>query len=585
MAQYAIRQQFAHGRRHLDELEAAFDPHESWPQSENDDDDDDELEKFKYRKRMCWCLVRLKNALKNYAGFSDEENAYMSSLQWDEVEGNFDIKFPRDEPLTYPVPVMGPLKGESPMKPFGRAWEILKYFSSVQGSRWSTRFGTAACQALMGCLGTIPRATSTEKCSGQAEENEIWIPESSLIMTYDPRVCSSAAMFWDLLRTSLNCQKLGTDLRKVVYVTYTTAGAEEGRLFSMDPWKTKWTDMKAKFNDPSNTEFLVGVKLRARSEDEMDHSILESDEVLPGLLPPMLSDSLPGSPEPEDDKEDEGLEASLPLMKRVSKDTSARAKPKVFSTKAEQLRYYDGHDVGTWKGRMNWQISTIESMPSVVRPVSRKDGVDDQFISPEAAKDLHQAHQAAHHSAEGELGTSSTRKDHILLQNAFGGTPARAGPPFDICLDLLLCEHVSGTDRYRCKLLGPSTKCDFFVYQINGAIGLLIKLLGAIDPAVLLKWASIPVDSAEAVKVKNAAAKLQHLRLHAAICADLTGFGKTKLILLTSLLYSFLADTNRPTLLLVPSALISQWTTEIETNWSYFRPILSYGEVLVNSQP
>jgi len=269
---------------------------------------------------MCWCLVHLKNALKDYAGFSDEENAYMSSLQWDEVEGNFDIKFPRDEPLTYPVPVMGPLKGESPMEPFGRAWEILKYFSSVQGSRWRTRFGTAAC---------MPKA----------------------------------------------------------------------------------------------------------------------------------------------------------------------------------------------------QIVTQINLPKWMRTT------------------------------------------------------------FDICLDLLLCEHVSGTDRYRCKLLGPSTKCDFFAYQINGAIGLLIKLLGAIDPAVLLKWASIPVDSAEAIKVKNAAAKLQHLRLHAAICADLTGFGKTKLILLTSLVYSVLADTNRPTLLLVPSALISQWTTEIETNWSYFRPILSYGEVLVNSQP
>jgi hypothetical protein len=30
------------------------------------------------------------------------------------------------------------------MEPFGRGWEILKYFHSVQGSRWSTRFATVA---------------------------------------------------------------------------------------------------------------------------------------------------------------------------------------------------------------------------------------------------------------------------------------------------------------------------------------------------------------------------------------------------------------------------------------------------------
>jgi hypothetical protein len=51
--------------------------------------------------------------------------------------------------------------------------------------------------------------------------------------------------------------------------------------------------MKAKFNDPDNTNFLVDVKLCERSEDQMDHSILESDEVLPGLIPPILTDSIP----------------------------------------------------------------------------------------------------------------------------------------------------------------------------------------------------------------------------------------------------------------------------------------------------
>jgi hypothetical protein len=71
----------------------------------------------------------------------------------------------------------------------------------------------------------------------KAEEDGIWIPDCSLIMSHDPRVCTSARMFRDLIRGSLNCQKLGLNLRKMD-ITYTAAGAEEGRLLHMDLWKT-----------------------------------------------------------------------------------------------------------------------------------------------------------------------------------------------------------------------------------------------------------------------------------------------------------------------------------------------------------
>lgn len=63
----------------------------------------------------------------------------------------------------------------------------------------------------------------------KAEEEVTWTPPFSLILSHDPRICTSVRMFRDLLRGSLNCQKLGVDLRKVD-VSYTTAGAEEGRV-------------------------------------------------------------------------------------------------------------------------------------------------------------------------------------------------------------------------------------------------------------------------------------------------------------------------------------------------------------------
>ncbi|KAJ6178191.1 hypothetical protein N7519_008652 [Penicillium mononematosum] len=42
--------------------------------------------------------------------------------------------------------------------------------------------------------------------------------------------------------------------------------------------------------------------------------------------------------------------------------------------------YYGGHDVETEHGRWKWQITTIESMMSVIQPVSRKDGVDEALF-------------------------------------------------------------------------------------------------------------------------------------------------------------------------------------------------------------
>jgi len=37
----------------------------------------------------------------------------------------------------------------------------------------------------------------------------------------------------------------------------------------------------------------------------------------------------------------------LLLMKKISRDTSAQARPKVFNTKAKQMACYDGNDVDT----------------------------------------------------------------------------------------------------------------------------------------------------------------------------------------------------------------------------------------------
>jgi hypothetical protein len=69
--------------------------------------------------RIAWGLVHLKLELEVYAKMSAEDNRDVTVLQWKAIGHKFDIELPTDEPLSYSVPVMSPLKAESNMEPYG----------------------------------------------------------------------------------------------------------------------------------------------------------------------------------------------------------------------------------------------------------------------------------------------------------------------------------------------------------------------------------------------------------------------------------------------------------------------------------
>ncbi|KAJ5574154.1 SNF2-like protein [Penicillium hispanicum] len=118
------------------------------------------------------------------------------------------------------------------------------------------------------------------------------------------------------------------------------------------------------------------------------------------------------------------------------------------------------------------------------------------------------------------------------------------------------------------------------MYQITGAVGLALKLIGKIPAKPLLELAGLSAESVEGQRVSRAADRLEDLRIHGAILADETGFGKTKQCLLAALLYAVIAiePECRPTLLLVPPGLISQWLDEIKEFWPFFTQVLSHGD-------
>jgi SNF2 family DNA or RNA helicase len=167
------------------------------------------------------------------------------------------------------------------------------------------------------------------------------------------------------------------------------------------------------------------------------------------------------------------------------------------------------------------------------------------------------------------------------MHSAFSGTKAQAGPPVDLCLQLLDCMTLP-SGMVRSSILKNVTDSDFYPYQVSGSVGVILKLYGHIDTEKLLK-ATCFVDDPRAEKIREAGEKLRDICIHGCFLADDVGFGKTKQLLLAAFIHSQLANEAsgseilyKPILLIVPPALVNQWLKELRDHWPYFDIIISY---------
>ncbi|KAJ5529629.1 SNF2-like protein [Penicillium freii] len=239
------------------------------------------------------------------------------------------------------------------------------------------------------------------------------------------------------------------------------------------------------------------------------------------------------------------------------------------------------HSIDDPKSLIAWRIGAIQEIsPKYDHGISTDRLPSSSTATAEERKALQQAEQDAHHAAEAEIQLKAD-EDYYILQSAFSASNSRCGPCLDLCLDLLLCEKRD--DKYRPMLIEKFTSCEFFDYQITGAIGLVLKLFGGIDAKLLLSATGLNPQDPRAERVSSAAEKLRDLQIYGAMIADGTGFGKTKQCLLAALLFSFLTTENKPALLITPTSVIYQWLTEIQTHWlGGLHPILSYGRFSVD---
>ncbi|RDW62917.1 uncharacterized protein DSM5745_10028 [Aspergillus mulundensis] len=432
-----------------------------------------------------------------------------------------------------------------------------------------------------------------------ARENNITLPDLKMRFKQDPRLFKSTFAFKDSIRRMYNCQEIGMNI-KTLELSYRFIEHE----VDVDLMRAEWRKVLEIFNGEQNSNFIVHVVFQPTAGPGAN--IFESFEVPPPLRSwfdtQKLDVRLNKRPIAERKRR---LKRFLKNSRRnLESEIGNAPEPKRFSSKKYLLRYYSNFDVRKEEERRDWQKDLLANLSCNAQAA--------QVTLDKLPVDLNNAEKISVSTTQGEFhrraveeepsnmkvdspcnnersmlisfvkDTSLTEAEYIVLQKAFSGTDNRSGPPVDICLQLLMATE-QDHGLYKSEMLAKFTNSQFYHYQISGAVGIILKLYGHIDPQVLLESTNC-LDHPRAEEVREAAAVLNSVCLHGAILADETGFGKTKQSLLAAVLHTFLYNErdrrgnkcHRPILLTVPPTLISQWLAEIRTHWPWFFPILSY---------
>ncbi|KAL3464256.1 hypothetical protein BJX64DRAFT_286678 [Aspergillus heterothallicus] len=417
-----------------------------------------------------------------------------------------------------------------------------------------------------------------------ASEKGINIPSQNMRFIQDPRLVTSIFAFKDSIRRMYNCQDIGMDIESLRLQHSSPYGEVESDILT-HPWDETLDIFKDLY-------LPCYVSVVFTPVDEPEESIYESFEAPPELR---TFFDLQGSNVKLN---------SFRIGKRTAKfskyffesdldpveEIGNAPKPKIFGSKQDQLRYYSGFNVDNEDERRKWQKRLLANLSKNATAARLKPNVLPSELTAGQKTSILTAQDQIHRNAiEKEAFTKTeenriSESDYCVLQQACSGTDNRCGPPIDLCMQLLMATKKEN-GLYKSELLEKFIDTHFYHYQISGAVGVLLKLYGHIDPELLL-LATDCLQHPQANMVREAAARLKDLCLHGAILADETGFGKTKQSLLVAVLHGILyteKDTEgnncyRPALLVVPPTLITQWLAEIHDHWPCLIPVLSYDD-------
>ncbi|KAJ5193513.1 hypothetical protein N7449_009655 [Penicillium cf. viridicatum] len=280
------------------------------------------------RKIVAWTLWKMVLNVKQYKDTSDAENLSRTQIEQAEFLKRHTsnklgrvLSFPETMD-NFPCPELGPLtdKGENELESYNRCWEVLRYLGSgFHKGNWKHRFANIEVmkkgrtvndshapswmqmpQTVLPDLSSVRQSSKSDQSRPievevhwvhnanvamyhetalsieQAESRQVAVPGSQFIFPWDPRVFPNAQQFRDNIRRCLNCQALGLDLQSIRVHCY---DEREDRDAQADAFTRDWTSLKAFFENPHHSKFVLAVRLEPFDIDDPVLSLYEDGSV------------------------------------------------------------------------------------------------------------------------------------------------------------------------------------------------------------------------------------------------------------------------------------------------------------------
>ncbi|KGO68052.1 Helicase, C-terminal [Penicillium expansum] len=297
------------------------------------------------QNRAAWAILKALALWKEWNLLSEDDRKERNSSAMRDFAANFDVEMPSKVPVTSPAPLFGPLidHGETELETYNRAWEMMKYLSSlmpkdrdekgkslyhqrvvygleggklVQSSTRIHWMDTQAKEAAMAMSSSREASPPNHDSATAEEEADILLPSVDIhvvwneyrqfdgsdalacvledaktrgfatppedqLLERDPVGFESGESFRDYLRHLLNCGNIRMCVKgfKLTYVSGDTKMKK-----GIDIRRARWRDTQQVFRDSDeNSDFVITLEVEAIDEEDDEAPLFESDYIFPAV--------------------------------------------------------------------------------------------------------------------------------------------------------------------------------------------------------------------------------------------------------------------------------------------------------------
>ncbi|KAJ6185176.1 Helicase C-terminal [Penicillium mononematosum] len=187
----------------------------------------------------------------------------------------FDIQVPVKIPVNGPVPTFGPLSdlGESRLETYNRAWEIMRYLSSLM--RKARDEGRRLCFI----SGSSKGSDALIRTLQSAKSHNISIPTEDQLLDRDLPGFKSGESFRDYLRHLLKCGEIRMCVTSFE-LTYIVRSTDVKR--ALDIRRARWSEIQRVLGEHgSHFDFVIMLEVEAIDDQDDEAPLFEAEYTFP----------------------------------------------------------------------------------------------------------------------------------------------------------------------------------------------------------------------------------------------------------------------------------------------------------------